>query len=178
MLNKWPAAGFLAAIAIFVWGSITHMAFNIDSHVKALPNEDAVLTALQANVKEPGMYFYPNEMDPMKLETRAKTAPRGILTYTPAGTPFSFGQSLGMQFGTDLICALLVAFLYSQAALALKSLGQRLLFTTLLGVFSVFAVQAPFWNWYGFPTAALISGIFEQGTGGLIAGLVFAKLIK
>ena len=178
MLNKWPVAGVIAAIAVFMWGGITHMAFNIDTYVKTIPNEEAVFAVLQANIKEPGAYFYPNEMDPTKLETRVKTAPRGMLTYTPAGTPFSFGQTLGIQFGTGLICALLAAFLYSLAAPALKSLGQRLLFTTLLGVFAVFAVQAPFWNWYGFPAASLVSGVVELGVGGLLSGLVFAKLIK
>ncbi len=178
MLNKWPTAGVIAAIVVFFWGAVIHMAFNIDSYLKPIPNDGALIAALQANIKEPGLYFYPNEKDPAKLETRVKTAPRGMLTYTPAGTPFSFGQTLGIQFGTDLICALLAAFLYSLAAPALKSLGQRLLFTTLLGVFAVFAVQAPFWNWYGFPAASLVSGVVELGVGGLLSGLVFAKLIK
>ena len=92
-----------------------------------------------------------------------------------AGTPFSFGQTLGIQFVTGLICALIAAFLYSLAAPALKNLTPRLLFTALLGVF---ADQAPFSNWYGFPAVAIVNGIVELGVGGLLMGLVFAKLIK
>ena len=101
------------------------------------------------------MYFYPNEIDPAKRETRVKTVPRGLITYTPAGTPFSFGQTLGIQFATGLICALIAAFLYSLAAPALKNLTPRLLFTALPGVF---ADQAPFSNWYGFPAVAIVNG--------------------
>ena len=104
------------------------------------------------------------------METRVKTAPRELITYPPAGTPFSFGQTLGIQFATGLICALIAAFLYSLAAPALKNLTPRLL--------GVFAVQAPFSNWYGFPAVAIMNGIVELGVGGLLMGLVFAKLIK
>lgn len=178
MLNKWPTAGVIAAIVVFIWGVVTHMAFNIESYVKPIPNEEAIFAALQASVKDPGLYFYPNEMDPAKMENRVKTAPRGLLAYTPAGTPFSFGQSLGIQFATDLACGLLAAFLFSLAAPSLHGLGQRLLFTALLGVFAAVAVVAPYCNWYGFPAAALVTTLIEQGGGGLLAGFVFAKLIK
>ncbi|MFN0106212.1 MAG: hypothetical protein ACKV2U_29495 [Bryobacteraceae bacterium] len=117
-------------------------------------------------------------MDPAKIELRVQTAPRGLLTYTPAGVPFSFGQSLGVQFGIDLIYGLVAAFLFSMAAPSLNGMGQRLLFTALLGIFAVFAIQAPYWNWYGFPMASVITAVFEQGVSGLLAGLVFAKLIR
>jgi hypothetical protein len=110
-------------------------------------------------------------MDPAKLEVRAQTAPRGLITYTPAGTPFSMGKSLGVQGATDALCAMLLAFLYSMAAPALRTTGQKLLFPTLIGVFTVMAVQVPYWNWYGFPVGRLISGVVEQGVAGLLAGV-------
>lgn len=178
MLNKWFNAGIIAGIVLFFWGTITHMGFNIENYIKPIPNEKAVFGALQANIKEPGLYFYPNEMDSAKREARVKTAPRGILTYIPAGTPFSKGQSLGVQFAIDLSCALLAAFLYSMAAPALKNLTQRLLFISLLGVFAAIAFLPAYWNWYGFPREAIAIGLIESGVGGLLMGLVFAKLIK
>ena len=178
MWNKWPVAGLVAGFLIFMWGGLTHMAFNIESYIKGVPNDDAFATVVQAGIKESGLYFYPNEMDPAKLEVKAKTSPRGLLTYTPAGTPFSMGQSLGVQGVTDVICALFLAFLYSMAAPGLRTTGQKLLFPTLIGVFTVFAIQVPYWNWYGFPAASIASGIVEQGVAGLIAGAVFCKLLK
>jgi hypothetical protein len=178
MWNKWPVAGLVAGFLIFMWGGLTHMAFNIDSYVKTVPNDEALLAVLQSGLKEPGVYFYPNEMDPEKLEARAKTAPRGILTYTPAGTPFSMGQSLAVQAVADVVCALFLAFLYSMAAPGLRTTAQRILFPTLIGIFTVFAVQVPYWNWYGFPAASIATGFLEQGVSGLIAGLVFWKLLK
>lgn len=178
MLNKWPIAGLIAGILIFFWGGLTHMAFNIESYIKTVPNEETLFAFMQANLKEPGVYFYPNEMDPAKLEARVKTAPRGIFTYTPAGVPFSMGQSLGVQATTDIIGALIAAFLFSMALPALASLSQKLTFTTLLGIFTVVAIQVPYWNWYGFNAMSICTGFIEQGVAGLIAGLVFAKLIK
>lgn len=178
MWNKWPVAGLVAGFLIFMWGGLTHMAFNIDSFIKTLPNDDAVVAVLQTGVKEPGIYFYPNEMDPAKLETRAKTSPRGLLTFVPAGTPFSMGQSLAVQGVTDVVCALFLAFLYSLAAPGLRTTAQKILFPALIGVFTVFAIQVPYWNWYGFPAASIATGILEQGVAGLIAGGVFSKLLK
>ena len=178
MLNKWPVAGLIAGIVLFFWGAITHMAFNIESYIKPIPNEPAAIAALQSHLKDPGLYFYPNEMDPAKMEERVKTAPRGLITYTPAGTPFSMGQSLGVQCASDILCALIAAFLFSMAAPSLTSLPQRLIFTTLLGLFAVAAIQIPYWNWYGFPLASIGTAVIEQGIGGVLTGFVFAKLLK
>jgi hypothetical protein len=178
MFNKWPIAGLVAGFVVFMWGGLTHMAFNIDNYFKTFANDDAVVAALTAHAKEPGVYFYPNEMDPAKMEIRAQTAPRGLITYTPAGTPFSMGKSLAVQCATDMVCAILLAFLYSMAAPGLRTTGQKLLFPALIGVFTVLAVQVPYWNWYGFPAGSLVSGVLEQGVAGLLSGLVFWKLLK
>ncbi len=64
------------------------------------------------------------------------------------------------------------------AAPALKNLTQRLLFISLLGVFAAIAFLPAYWNWYGFPREAIAIGLIEWGVGGLLMGLVFAKLIK
>jgi len=178
MLNKWPVAGVLAGIVLFFWGAFTHMALNIESYIKPVPGEPAVLAALQANLKEPGAYFFPNEMDPAKMEALAKTTPRGMLLYTPAGTPFSMGQSLGVQCAGDIVVGLLMAFLFTMAGPGLGTLSRKLTFAALIGVFSIFAIQVPYWNWYGFPAASIATGLIEQAVGGLLMGLVFAKLLK
>ena len=57
-------------------------------------------------------------------------------------------------------------------------MGKRVLFTTLLGLTATAAVIMPYWNWYGFPAAAIFSSAIELGVGGALAGFVFAKLIK
>lgn len=178
MLNKWPVAGLLAGIVIFFWGGLTHMAFNIESYIQILPNEAAITAVLQENLKSPGVYVFPGEMDPAKYEERTKTSPRGMLTYFPTGTPFSFGQSLAVQAGIDVIYGLLAAFLFSMAAPALAATGRRLLFTTLLGVVGVVAIHLPYVNWYGFPAVSILTNLLDQGVASFLAGLVFIKLLK
>jgi hypothetical protein len=178
MLNKWPTAGVIAGIVLYFWGAVTHMAFNIDNHIQPVPNDAAVIEALQGSLKEPGVYFYPNEPDPEKLGELTKTKPWGLVTYSPAGKAFSMGSSLGVQFGLDLGCGLIAAFLFSMAAPALGGMGRKLLFTVLIGLFATVAIQGAYWNWYGFPAVSVLTSAFEAGVGCLLMGLVFAKLIK
>lgn len=178
MLNKWPVAGVLAGLVLFFWGSFTHIALNIEGYIKPVPGEPAVLAALQANLSAPGAYFFPNEMDLGKMEALVKTTPRGLLLYSPPGTPFSMGQSLGIQCAGDIVVGLLIAFLFTMAGPGLGSLSRKLLFSSLLGVLSIFAIQVPYWNWYGFPAASIATGLVEQAVGGLLIGFVLAKLLK
>ena len=54
-------AGFLGAVAMFIWTSIAHMALPLgEAGISEIPNEQAVLAAMQSNIAEKsGLYFFP-----------------------------------------------------------------------------------------------------------------------
>lgn len=177
-MNKWPVAGLCAGIAVFIWGAVAHMVLQFDSGYQSFANEDAVLAAIKENAKEPGLYYYPYETDPAKMEAKLAASPRGILTYTPAGVPFSMPKLLAIQAAITIAAGLIAAWLFTFAAPSLPTLGSRILFVAMIGVFATVAVVAPYWNWYGYPPLAVAMSFVEEGVGWAIAGVVLGKLIR
>ena len=178
MKNKWPVAGIVAGFLVFIWGAVSHMALNIEGFIQPLPDEAPVIDVLQKHIKSQGVYFIPNEMDPVKLEERVKNTPRALLVFVPAGTPYVFANTLATQLLLDLVCGLLAAYLFLLARAALLTTARRLTFCGLLGVFPALAVTAPYWNWYGYPATSIVSGAIEYGVSGLLFGFVFIKLLR
>lgn len=178
-MNKWPVAGILAGIGVFVWGAITHMALGIEQKsISTFSDEAAVTAVLKEKVAQPGFYFFPNEQDPEKMAARVKTSPRGVLLYTPAGVPFSFPASLGTQFVLDILSGVILAWIFSVAIGDPKRKICGPCLGAVVGLFSVAAILLPWWNWYGLPVSMVASGVIEQGVGFGIAGWILGKLIK
>ena len=69
--------------------------------------------------------------------------------YYPAGRKMSMPQLLGVEFATECLEALLVAFLLSQTVLA--GFGGKFGFFLVAGVLAAIATNVSYWNWYGFP---------------------------
>ena len=89
-----------------------------------------------------------------------KTKPSGLLIYKPAGTAFNFPKTLAIEFGIDLLEALLVVYLLSQTVLA--TFGRRVLFVTLAGLLAAIATQPSLWNWYGFNGTYTLANIVME----------------
>jgi hypothetical protein len=178
-MNKWPVAGVIAGIALFFWGGIYHMALGVDAALIKTFKDDAATTAmLKEKVADAGFYIFPNEMDPEKLATVAKTSPRGVLIYTPAGVPFSFGSNLAAQFALDVLVGLILAWLMNMAMPGGGNTGGKVCFALGVGLVAIVATVPPWWNWYNMPVAMVAAGTLEQLVGFGLAGLVLAKLLK
>jgi hypothetical protein len=187
-------AGVLAGLAIFVWGMISHMALTIgEISVKALPNESAVLTCLNQNVKEPGFYLYPvgGMMDAQKgskeqqeaarkqYEELYKTSPSGVLVLTPpTGQTFNFPKLLVNEFVSNLLSGIIAAWLLSLALGGLPSFVGRVVFVALLGFGATLAIDFSYWNWYGFPTKYLCASFLDNTLGFALAGVVLAWMFR
>ena len=164
-------------MAIFVWGAISHMALPLgEVGIQTLPDDSAITTFLKDKIKSPGLYLYPGEKDMSKMEQILKERPRGLLTYTPAGTPFSMGASLGVQCLIDILVGLLLAYLLSKAAL--PGLGEKLLFSVMLILFATTFYLAPYCNWYGFPIAFVLANTIDGIISGVIGALVVTKWMR
>jgi len=194
MAKRVISAGVLGGIALFIWGALSHMVFQLgDVGIQTLPSEASTLPALGGAVKQPGLYFFPGidlkataslPKDQAEAVTKAwtvkwKAGPRGLLIIHPEATaaePMS-GATLGRQFGTDTCACLLVAFVMSQLSTRSRY-SCRVGVSVTIGFISPWVICVPYWNWYGFPGDFVLAQIADRTIGFTLAGLVMAAIVK
>jgi hypothetical protein len=188
MAKRVVLAGILGGIVMFFWGFVYHdlLPFGLVG-LQDLPNTQTVLSALKTNIPEAGMYFFPGFGLPadapyaqkkaamQKLEQNPPSGPQGLLIYSPVTKPLSAGQLI-TECGTNIIQALLVAFLLAQTGL--RRLSSRLGFATVMGVMAAMTTNVAFWNWYAFPANFIISNIAYLIVGYFLVGIVAAAMVK
>jgi len=190
MTAKHFLAAFLGALAIFLSGFVLHMFTPLgEAGIAPMPGVDAVSTSLMSSIGDkPGMYMFPTggwTLDSSEQEQSAamekmmeemKTKPSGLLIYKPAGTTFNFPKTLAIEFGIDLLEALLLVYLLSQTVLV--TFGGRVMFVTVAGLLAAIATQPSLWNWYGFNGTYTLANIVMEVIGFLCAGIVIALVTK
>jgi hypothetical protein len=190
MTKRVLLAGVLGGIAMFFWVSIAHMVLPLgEAGVQEIPNEPAVLTALQSSLgANHGMYLFPGMglgPNPTRQQQNAAAhdyslkyaaSPSGILVYHPPGRSVQLLPLLSTEFVTELIEALLAVFLLSQTRL--DRFGPRVAFITVVGVIAAITTNVSYWNWYAFPTSYTIAYMFTQAAGFLAAGLAVAAVLR
>jgi len=82
-----------------------------------------------------------------QIAAKAASGPSGLLMYHPT-RPFTFGKWMGIEFGTELLEAILVVFLLGQTRIA--SFAGRVGFVFVAGILAAIATNVSYWNWYGF----------------------------
>ena len=183
-------AGILGGVVMFIWTSIAHMALPLgEAGLREIPNESAVLGAMQNNIGEQtGLYIFPGpgvgknatrqeKNEAMKhMGEKMATNPSGILMYHAPGRPFTFGKWLGIEFGTELLEAILVVFLLAQTRIA--NFAGRVGFVLAAGILAAIATNVSYWNWYGFPCVYTTGYMFIQIVGFLCVGVVAALVLR
>ena len=183
-------AGILGGIVMFVWTSIAHMALPLgEAGLGEIPNESAVLSAMQSNIGEQtGLYIFPGrglgknatrqeKQEAMKhMGEKIATNPSGILMYHAPGRPLSLGKLLGVELGTELLEAILVVFLLAQTRIA--SFAGRVGFVLAAGILAAIATNVSYWNWHGFPCVYTASYMLIQIVGFLCVGIVAALVLR
>jgi hypothetical protein len=183
-------AGILGGIVMFIWTSIAHMASPLgEADIGEIPNESAVLSAMQSNIgDQTGLYIFPGpglgknatrqeKNEAMKhMGEKIATNPSGILMYHPPGRPLVLGKLLGVEFGTELLEAIMVVFLLAQTRIA--SFAGRVGFVLVAGILAAIATNVSYWNWYGFPCVYTASYMFIQIVGFFLAGIVAAFMLR
>jgi hypothetical protein len=183
-MNRIFLAGLLGGIAMFIWVYIAYTVLPLGFiGLRKLPNETAVLDALQKNIAEnSGIYLFPGlwlEPNPPHNDFADKVAryPSGILMYNAAGSrSVAMSRWLLVDFLTQLAEALLAVFLLSRTRLT--TFGARLTFVLLVGILAASATNVGYWNWYGFPWSYTLAFIFIQVVGFLCIGLVAAFVLR
>lgn len=188
MAKKIVLAGILGGIVMFLWGGLWHdqLPFGVVG-LRSLPSEAAMLSTMKANIPDQGMYIFPGFGVPddatfaekkagmRKLEQNPPAGPQGFLIYRPTSTGLS-GKMLITEALTNILQALLVAFLLAQAGL--RRFSSRLGFVFVLGLFASIASNISYWNWYGFPGTFILAYIVSLLVGYFLVGLVVAAIVK
>lgn len=188
MAKRVILGGILGGILFFFWGFVYHELLPFgESGIKELPNEQAVVSNLKANIGEPGLYFFPgwglgpNATSAQKraameeLNRKATTGPQGFMVYYPIGRGLT-PKMLITECVVTIIQALLVAFLVAQ--LSVRRFASRLGFAFVVGLLASITTNISFWNFYGFPTTFTVSNICFLVSGYLLVGIVVAAIVK
>lgn len=181
-------AGILGGIAMFIWTTIAHLALPLgEAGISEIPNESAVLSAMQTNIgDQTGLYIFPGmgvgknatrqeRSEAMKqMAAKAASGPSGLLMYHPS-RPFNFGKLMGVEFATELLEAILAVFLLAQAGIV--SFAGRVGFVFVIGIVAAIATNVSYWNWYGFPCVYVASYMLITVIGFLCVGIVAALVL-
>lgn len=181
-------AGLLGGIAMFIWSFVAHDVLPLGRiGVSDLSNEPAIIDALRTGLAtREGLFYYPGlglgpnatsaEQREAMQRVIEKTAngPSGLIVYHPQ-REFSMAPLLGTEFLTELIEAILAAFLLAQTGLV--GYLSRVAFVTVIGVIAAIATNVPYWNWYGFPKRFTAAAIFMQVVGFFLVGLISARVV-
>jgi hypothetical protein len=187
-MGKKLLAGVLGGLAFFFWSFVAHDVLPLGkAGIKEIPNEQAVLSSMKANMPEEGLYLLPGlglpenatrAQQSAAMEARmhkVETGPSGLLAYHPA-LNFSFGRALGVELGTNILQVLLAVILLSQTSLV--SFVARWRFITIAGVLAALSTNISYWNWYGFPGSYTLAYVCTVAMGFVFAGLVAAAIVK
>jgi hypothetical protein len=190
MAKRILLAGILGGIAMFAWSSIAHMVLPLGmTGIGEIPDEPAVLSAMQASMGgSSGLYMFPgmglgpnpsmkdvNAAMP-QYEKKLASNPHGILLYHPPGGKAMEPRQLVTELLTEVVEALLAAWLLSRARLARYI--ARVGFVFVLGLTAAITTNIPYWNWYGFPGNYTFAYMVIEIVGFLAAGLVAAAVLK
>jgi len=168
-------AGLLGCIAMYAWSSIAHGATDLGMiGVSTLPNESVTVDNLASSIGDKGGLF----MFPMNTSTTASVAaaPGGLLVYSPKSPMSIQTSSLVIEFFTELVEAILAAWLLAQTALA--GFARRAGFIAAIGVIAAIVTNVPYWNWYSFPLSYTLVQILITVVAWILAGVAIAAYLR
>lgn len=177
-------AAVLGGLVMFMWSAFSHMTLGLfNTSMKQVPNEAAVMSAMKANITEPGLYFLPG-MDMSKTPTEEEMAafsakyeagPTAFLVFQPTGSDIMTPHQLGTEFGTNVLASFAAALILWLAGVGF---GRGVIISTLVGLAGWLSINASYWTWYKFPTDFVTAELIDQVVGWLLSGLVIAFILR
>ena len=172
-------AGIAGAIAMFIWATVAHTLTPLASiGLQPLPGEATIIATLHQSLGDkPGLYFFPFAGTDAKSmaaeEAKLKVEPHGLIVYQPPGTTGLSPRQLVIEFGLELIEAILAAVVLSFAA----GFSRRVGMAALIGVIAAMATNLSYWNWYGFSLDYTLANAFVELMKFVFAGVAIAAVL-
>jgi hypothetical protein len=193
MSKKMLIAGLVAAVIMFVWSSIAHVALpTAEAGISTTQNEDTIIAALKSNLDHDGFYFLPGhawtqaksgpkeqrDASMAEFQKKVEAGPRAMIIYHPSGAKMFEPKMLVREFLSDIAAAFIVVWMLLMALPNLRSFASRVLFVTLTGLLPWIVVDFSYWNWFEFPTAYAMAQMVDYVVGALLAGIFLAWFFK
>jgi len=179
-------AGIVGGVLVFFMGAFNHMALGLQGRtILDLPDEPTVVDFVKDRELKPGLYGFPampkDEKDKSKAyaETNAryKAGPAGLLLIAPTGEDMMGPKTLGLELATDVVAALLAAWIVSLFA-ADVGFVRRWLAVLLMGIFAWFSLTASYGIWYRFPHDFVHDEFLCAALEWGVAGLAIAAIVR
>ncbi len=176
--------GVLGGLVIFFVSAFTHTVLNWGGrNIGKLPDEEEFTRAFSQQNAASGIYDFPHVAfdaslkDQEKYNEVYKKGPAGLVVVFPTGEEMMSPQMLGKELATNILGALLMAWIVSQFAPE-KTFSVRLLAVIAMGMFAWLAVDASYLIWYRFSQAFVTDALFKGLLENLAAGLVIAAIVR
>lgn len=181
-------AGILGGVVVFVCGAVEHMVFGWGGRTfSQLPSDTAAMDFAKSQDLKAGLYGFPQKPATVpkdqeekifnELNERYKQGPNGFLVIGPTGEDMMGPFQLGGEAATNIVAALIAAFIVSLLAPA-TPFPIRWFVVLLMGAMAWFSLSASYAIWYRFPWPFILDelycALFEWG----VAGLVIAAIAK
>lgn len=177
MTKRIALAGFLCALAMFVWTSAAHVVLPLgEAGVQQIANEDPFLAHMSLALPGPGIYLFPNatpNMDQTAYYKKIASSPSGMLIYMPK-REIVFGKTLALEFLTELAQCLIAVWLLSMTSFSI--FAARLGFFAAIGLLAAIATNVSYWNWYAFPASYTLGVMLTNFLAFVAAGVVAAVM--
>src|SRR5438270_12321663 len=145
-MGKKLLAAVLGGLAFFAWSSVAHIFTGLgETGIQEIPNEQAVVGAIKANVQGPGLYFFPGRglppdathsqkmkaMQSDAMQAKLKAGPTGILVYKSGAGAAMTPRQLITELVTNLFQVFLAVLLLGQTGFV--NFVRRWRFVTIAG---------------------------------------------
>jgi hypothetical protein len=184
-MTRTLLGGVVGGFILLIWGMLAWMVLPIHNDtVKNLPNEQAVVAALQGTPGV-GVYAFPgrptDSSDKAAMDAymeRYRRGPMGMVVYDPNGMDPMMTSNMIIGTIIYILAALVAAWFYKRSTAITGTLLQRLSFFGMLGVFLSLATYFANWNWMGFPLGFTTSMAVDTIVGWLLAGWGITLVVK
>ncbi len=181
--NRIALAALIGGVVWFVWGAFAHMALNLgESSLQRLPNEAAVMATLREGHPSDGLYMFPHWNETLTgdaamadLEAKYKQGPIGMLIYRQSAQEVMPPSMLLKEFLGGLVASAFAAFVLSRISWGVLSSARA---AGLCAVAVWFSHSFSEWIWYGYPWLWVVSALFEQTVGWMLAGGSMAFVLR
>ncbi len=190
-MGKKLLAGILGGLAFFLWSFVAHMFLGLgEVGLQEVPNEQAVVSTMKANMPVSGLYIFPGwglppdathsqKMKAMQsdaIQARIKAGPTGVLVYHATGQEPLSPRQMITELVTNIVQIFLAVLLLGQTRIV--NFVGRWRFITIAGLLAAISTNISYWNWYGYPGNYTLAYISTIAMGFVFAGLVAAAIVK
>jgi hypothetical protein len=190
-MKRLLIAGLAGGIILFVWEAAAWLALPIHTpSLYSMAHEDTVIASMKTGMDRKGVYLFPampkTGQGDAALQAAASDAwtrkyqagPTGMVIYDPAGSSPMMPLQMVIGLITNVLAAMLAAWLLSRSTAVNASYLSRVAFCGALGIFASLVSHVISWNWMNYPADYTTGLIADTVIGWVLAGLGIATVVK